>query len=105
MANIKYLVKKFFKILNHRFIDLIGLFFVYHTDTNKSVEGSLAFIISQLIAYAILFMFNMVNLYNPGNVAIIFLVTLITCYYEICTCDNDNITLPLLAYPFLALIN
>lgn len=71
--------------------------------TRKSIEGSLAFIWSQLIVFFVLIYYNLVTLNEWPNLILIVMSILLTCFVEAFTTDNDNLILPIIAYPFLCL--
>ncbi len=68
----------------------------------KSIEGSLGLIISQLFTILILsFWTGLVDLSNTSNIIIIISFLMATSFVEAFTNDNDNLILPIVAYPFL----
>ena len=77
----------------------------FSQDSNKSIEGSLALVLSQFSVYLILNYYNVINLFNSFNLVYTFTNIFLSAYVEAFTWDNDNLILPIVVYPFLFLMN
>lgn len=88
------------------FASIIGSRYGRHKffGAKKSVEGSLALIVSQILVFLFLDYLSLFNLYNLNNILFVLVSLLLSSYVEAFTCDNDNLILPIVVYPFLKLI-
>jgi len=69
--------------------------------SKKSLEGSIGLVVSILVALMALGGLGLFDLYATRNVFLILALVGITSFTEAYTNDNDNLILPLIAYPFL----
>lgn len=86
------------------FASLIGSRFGKHKlpgSKKKSLEGSLGLIFSELFVLLVLAELGLFDPFNLSNIASTSCFLLITAFVEAYTNDNDNLILPIVAYPFL----
>merc|ERR1719468_123391 len=70
----------------------------------KSVEGSIGLILSELITLLVLAETGFIDLFNTFNILLILTFLILTSFIEAYTNDNDNLILPIVAYPILNLL-
>ncbi|CAF0786326.1 unnamed protein product [Brachionus calyciflorus] len=88
------------------FASIVGSKFGKHKlpRSNKTVEGSLAMVFSQLFFYILLIQIGLIDLTHYENYIFILVNLSLSGYVEAFTKDNDNVVLPIVIYPFLYLI-
>ena len=65
----------------------------------------MAFIFSQLAVFVVLHTVGLINLFGVLNFGLICVSLLLTCLVEGFTNDNDNLMTPIVAYPFLRMVD
>lgn len=88
------------------FASIVGSQFGKHKwpGTHRSIEGSLSFIISQLIAYYLFYLYGIFDIFYNFNILFISVSLVVSAFIEAFTSDNDNLLLSIITYPFLILI-
>lgn len=67
----------------------------------KSIEGSLGLVLSELLVLVCLSCWGLFEIFDFTNISLIVTFLVLTCFVEAFTNDNDNLVLPIVAYPFL----
>ena len=75
-----------------------------YLDSKKSLEGTLALALSQILTFVLLDYFKLFNLYELNNFTFVATSVMLSSFTEAFTNDNDNIVLPIVVYPFLKLV-
>jgi len=86
---------------------IIGSHFGRHKwpgPSKKSIEGSLAFAISQILFFAVLHFLNVFDMLYGLNPYLIVFTSISSAYVEALANDNDNLLLPFIVYPCLVLV-
>ena len=113
-VNFNFLVKSPFYVLKmfwtnysrniYLFLKVKNIIFSCSGSDKKSVEGSLALIISQFVIFIVIMEQGFIDPFNINNYLLISIYLFVTFFIEAYTNDNDNLTLPVVAYPFLILL-
>jgi dolichol kinase len=81
------------------------LLYIYNWgSSNKSIEGTLAMLISQFGVFVLLHFLGLINLIDSGNILFVMIAVTLSSGMEAFTVDNDNLLLPIIVYPFLILV-
>ena len=64
----------------------------------------MSLILSQLAVYVVLHYLHLVDLCAATNILFVCVMLFMTAFVEAFTCDNDNLILPLVSYPFMLLL-
>jgi dolichol kinase len=73
-------------------------------NSHRSIEGTLSFIISQLIAYYLFYLYGIFDIFYNFNFIYINMSLFISAFVEAFTGDNDSLLLSIVTYPILLLI-
>jgi dolichol kinase len=72
--------------------------------SKKTLEGTSAYIIFQLVGFYLLHLINVFDIYCSLNFLTVLLSILLSATVETCTHDDDNLLLSIITYPFLVTI-
>ena len=88
------------------FASIIGTKYGAHRylGSKKSLEGTLALALSQIVTFILLHAFHLFNMFDANNLLFVLTSVILSSFTEAFTNDNDNFVLPMVVYPFLRLI-